>query len=135
MIRNLLKNQRQLFLVLHLSGWFAWGLIIKYAFTMAILEEAAPGYFGYVMVITVIGIILTLGLRLIYRYLWKRQTWVRVLGFLLGCATGGYLWMHTEKYGFGTSTAGNQRLYGLNDQQYHIQWVTVCPNRKLPSFD
>ena len=98
MIRNLLKNQRQLFWVLHLGGWFAWGLIIKYAFTMAILEEAAPGYFGYVMVITVIGMILTLGLRLIYRYLWKRQTWVRALGFLLGCATGGYLWMQTRSF-------------------------------------
>jgi two-component system LytT family sensor kinase len=93
MIRNLLKNQRLLFWVLHLGGWFAWGLIVKYAFTRAMLDDIAPGYFVYVMVITVIGMVISFGLRLVYRYLWKRPAWVQALGFLGGCGMAGYLWL------------------------------------------
>jgi hypothetical protein len=95
-IRSLLKNQRQLFWVLHLGGWIAWGLIVKYAFTRAMLDDIAPGYFVYVMVITVIGMVISSGLRMVYRYLWNRPLWVQAFGFLGGCGVAGYLWLKSR---------------------------------------
>jgi LytS/YehU family sensor histidine kinase len=50
------------------------------------------------MVITVIGIIFSLGLRYIYRFMWNRPLWQQGLGFLLGSSAAGFLWMQTRGY-------------------------------------
>jgi len=97
-IRNLVSDQQKLFWVLHLGGWFAWGIFWKYGYTRAILEDAAPNYFAYVMIITVIGLVLSLGLRLIHRHLWGRTLWIQALGFLLGTSAAGYLWLKSRSY-------------------------------------
>jgi len=97
-IRSIFKDQRRLFWTLQLGGWLTWGVIAKYAFTRAMLEDTAPGYFLYVMVITVIGMVLTLGLRIIYRYLWKRSAWVQTLGFIGGSSAVAYLWLTSRSY-------------------------------------
>jgi two-component system LytT family sensor kinase len=93
MIRKLICNQQRLFWVLHLCGWFAYGVFVKYGLTRAMLEDTAPGYFLYVMIITVIAIVLSLGLRYVYRALWSRPLWVQGIGFLLGSSIAGYLWV------------------------------------------
>jgi signal transduction histidine kinase len=93
MLKDLVKDQRKLFWVLHLGGWLAWGLVGKYGYTVANLDEQAPGYFKYVMLITAIGAVLTLLLRYLYRYLWSRPPWVQALGFLAGTLAAGYAWI------------------------------------------
>ncbi len=93
-----MKDQDKLFWVLHLGGWFAWGILGKYAYTIAILEDAAPNYFLYVMVITVIGLVIALGLRSVYRFLWSHPIWIQALGFLLGTSAAGYLWLRSRSY-------------------------------------
>ena len=104
MIRNLIKDQQRLsqqrlFWLLQLGGWFAWGLVGKYAYTRAMLEEdTAPGYFIYVMAITVIAIVLSLGLRYVYRWLMNRAIWSQVVGLLLGTALAGYAWLQARTY-------------------------------------
>jgi two-component system LytT family sensor kinase len=98
MIRNLASDQRKLFWLLHLGGWLAWGLFAKYAFTRAISEEMVPNYFFYVMVITVIGIVISLGLRYIYRFMWSRPLWQQAVGFLAGSSAAGFLWMQSRSY-------------------------------------
>ncbi len=98
MIKNLVCDQRKLFWVLHLGGWLVWGLFAKYAFTRAISDEMVPNYFFYVMVITVIGIVFSLGLRYIYRFMWSRPLWQQAVGFLLGSSAAGFLWMQTRSY-------------------------------------
>jgi two-component system LytT family sensor kinase len=98
MIKNLASDQRKLFWLLHLGGWLAWGLFAKYAFTRAISEEMVPNYFFYVMVITVIGIVLSLGLRYIYRFMWSRPLWQQAVGFLAGSSAAGFLWMQSRSY-------------------------------------
>jgi len=100
--KNFIKNQRQLFWILHLGGWLAWGVFVKYALTKAMLADTPPRYYLYVMIITAIGIVITLGLRLLYRYLWERPIWVRILGFIVGCGIGGWLMMHSRMYIFST---------------------------------
>ena len=97
-IRNLVKDQRKLFWVLHLGGWLAWGLIAKYAYTRAGMEGTPPNYFLYVMIITVIGIVITLGMRLVYRYLWNHPARTQVLGFIAASAGGGFLWVKSRSY-------------------------------------
>ena len=98
MIKNLATDQRKLFWVLHLGGWLVWGLIGKYGFTWAISDEMSPNYFTYVMLISVIGMVLSLGLRYIYRFLWSRPPWLQALGFLLGSAASGFIWIKTRGY-------------------------------------
>jgi len=104
MISNLIKgqdrlSQQRLFWVLHLGGWFAWGIVGKYAYTRAMLEEdTAPGYFLYVMAITVIAIVLSLGLRYVYRWLINRAIWAQVVGLLLGTALAGFGWLQARTF-------------------------------------
>jgi two-component system LytT family sensor kinase len=95
---NPVSDQRTLFWVLHLGGWFAWGLIGKYGLTRAMLEDTAPNYFIYVMIITVIAIVLSLGLRYLYRYLWSRPLWVQGMVFVLGSSAAGFLWLQSRSY-------------------------------------
>jgi signal transduction histidine kinase len=104
MLGNFIKDhgrlsQDRLFWVLHLGGWFAWGVVGKYAYTRAMLEEdTAPGYFLYVMIITAIAIALTLGLRYVYRWLMPRPIWAQVAGLLLASAAAGYAWLQARSY-------------------------------------
>lgn len=100
MISKLVSNQRSLFWVFHLGGWFLWGLIGKYGFTYAISDEMVPHYFLYVMIITAIGMVFSLGLRYLYRFMWSRPIWQQALTFLLGSAAVGFAWIKTRGYIF-----------------------------------
>jgi two-component sensor histidine kinase len=96
---KIVKDQRRLFWTLHLGGWLAWGLVVKFGLTWATLDEKlAPNYFLYCMIISVVGVIITLVLRLIYRKLWGRVLWLQAVAFGLSCVGGGYLWLKTRGY-------------------------------------
>jgi two-component sensor histidine kinase len=110
-IRNPFGDQRRLFWVLHLGGWFAWGLIGKYGLTRAMLDDTAPNYFLYVMIITVVAIVLSLGLRFLYRYLWSRPLWVQGISFGLGSAAAGFLWLHARTYLYTQWFAGTRDMH------------------------
>lgn len=92
-IRGWFADERRLFWTLQLAGWAGWGLIGKYGFTRITLGEIAPHYGAYVAVITVIAMVLTLGLRVLYRVTWNSAAWVRGIAFLGGSYIAGYLWM------------------------------------------
>jgi signal transduction histidine kinase len=76
----------------------AWGLIGKYAFTLAVLGEVIPNYLAYVAVITLIAIVITLGLRIVYHYVWTRPIWARILAFVAGSGAAGWLWIKARSY-------------------------------------
>ena len=90
-------SQKRQFWVLQIGGWLAWG-IFKYLYTRTILEDTAPNYFAYVMLITVIAMIITLALRLLYKILWERPVWIRAIAFLGGSVGAGYLWLKTRGF-------------------------------------
>ncbi len=94
----LLNDRRRLFWVLQLAGWAGWGLFGKYLYTRAALDEVPPSYAFYVSLITVIAIVITLGLRYLYRYLWDRNIWIRGLAFIGGSAAAGFLWMKSRAF-------------------------------------
>ncbi len=98
MIKDLLENQSRLFWVLHLGGWLAWALVAKYGFTVVTLEEVPPRYFGYVMVISTVGMLLTLLLRYLFKALWGRSLWLQAAAFIGGTVAAGYAWLHARSY-------------------------------------
>jgi two-component sensor histidine kinase len=98
---RLANDQRKLFWVLHLGGWLAWGLIGKYAYTRAISDEMVPNYFLYVMIISAIGVVFSLGLRYLFRFMWSRPIWMQALAFLAGSSAAGFLWIRTRGFIYG----------------------------------
>jgi len=100
--RNLLLNdRRRLFWILQLAGWAGWGLFGKYLYTRAALEDVPPNYALYVALITVIGIVITVGLRYLYRFLWDRNLLIRALGFIGGSALAGFVWIRCRSFIYG----------------------------------
>ena len=98
MVRDLLKNEHKLFWVLHLGGWLVWGLFAKFAYTAITLEKVPPRYFAYAMVISAIGMLITLVLRYLFKWLWGRSVWLQAAGFLAGTMAAGYAWLHARTY-------------------------------------
>jgi len=98
--RDFFRDERRLFWVLQLGGWSAWGLFGKYLYTR-MLDVTPPEYGYYVALISTIAVLLTLGLRYVYRYTWNRPAWVRILVFLGASFVAGYLWMSARSYIYG----------------------------------
>ena len=90
-LRNILKNQPNLFWAFHLGGWASWG-ILRYVYVIALLKDTAPHYAVYMTAITVIAMLMTLVLRYLYRFLWNRAIWIQAIGFVGGSVLTGYLW-------------------------------------------
>ena len=97
-LRNVIKNQPNLFWVFHLGGWALWGIVGKYLYTATMLEEVAPGYAAYVAVITIIGMLISTVLRYLYRSLWNRALWIQAIGLLGGSALAGFAWLKARSY-------------------------------------
>jgi two-component sensor histidine kinase len=102
MIKDLIGNQQRLFWVLHLGGWLFWGVILKYGLQRMTSGEAIPWYFTYAMIITGIAILISLGLRYFFRFMWSRPLWQQVVGFLAGSFAAGYAWFQCRKFIYGT---------------------------------
>ena len=98
MVKDLVNNPSRLFWVLHLGGWLAWALFAKYAYTVITLDEVPPRYFAYAMVISAIGMLLTLVLRYLFKALWGRSLWLQGAGLLIGTVAAGYAWMQARSY-------------------------------------
>jgi two-component sensor histidine kinase len=111
LMKTILKDQKKLFWTLQIGGWFAWGVFWKFGTNWALSDKISPNYFLYVMIITVVAIVLTLGLRYLYRFLWERPLWQQALGFLLGSAAAGKAWMEIRGfiyYGYFEQAKDNQ---------------------------
>lgn len=92
-LNKIIENQKHLFWLFHLGGWVLWGVVAKYLYTTTMLDDIAPGYAAYVAVITVIGMLISLALRYLYRFLWSRALWLQAIGLCGGSALAGYLWI------------------------------------------
>ena len=97
-LKNIIKDRPNLFWAFHLGGWALWGIVGKYLYTAMILEEVAPSYATYVAVITVIGMLISLLLRYLYRFLWDRALWIQAIGLIGGSSLAGYLWLKARGY-------------------------------------
>lgn len=98
-LKNIVKDQPNLFWVFHLGGWALWGIFGKYLYTAMVLEgDVAPNYAAYVAVISVIGMLISLVLRYLYRFLWDRALWIQAIGLIGGSSLAGYLWLKARGF-------------------------------------
>ena len=97
-LKTIVKDQPNLFWVFHLGAWLLWGVVGKYLYTATMLEELPPQYWVYVAIITCIGMVISLLLRYLYRFLWNRAIWIQAIGLLAGSALAGYLWLKARSY-------------------------------------
>jgi two-component system LytT family sensor kinase len=97
-LKTIVKDQPNLFWVFHLGAWLLWGVVGKNLYTATMLEELPPHYWGYVAIITFIGMVISLLLRYLYRFLWNRAIWIQAIGLLAGSTLAGYLWLKVRSY-------------------------------------
>ena len=97
-LKNIIKDQPNLFWLFHLGGWALWGIFGKYLYTTAILGETVPNYAAYVAIITVIGMLLALCLRYLYHFLWNRAIWLQVIGLIGSSSVAGWLWIEARGF-------------------------------------
>ena len=97
-LKTIIKNRPNLFWILHIGGWALWGLVGKYLYTLSWAKEIAPHYEIYVVAISVFGMIITLPLRYLYRFLWNRAIWIQSIGLLGGSALVAYFWIKFRGY-------------------------------------
>ena len=93
-IQQLLEDKRYLFWALQLAGWGSWAL--TFYFGMLVWEKPSAMYMIYLPIISVIGVLITLVLRALYRATWTRDIVVRALAVLIGCYVAGAVWMSSR---------------------------------------
>jgi two-component system LytT family sensor kinase len=89
----LLKNRNTLFWTLHVSGWLAYALS-QYLGTLLYDEkyQHMKGYLTVIVIATIVGFLLSLELRYVYRRLWTRPPRVIMFVALLSCYLFALLW-------------------------------------------
>ncbi len=90
-MRELLQDKGYLFWALQLAGWSAWG--ITFYLGMLVWGQAPANYALYLPVVSTIGMLITLLLRMLYRALWDSDIVWRVVGVLVSSYLAGALWM------------------------------------------
>ncbi|MEM8940624.1 MAG: histidine kinase [Pseudomonadota bacterium] len=88
---HVIDDKRRLFWLLQFGGWASWGA----TFYLGILVWGEPpeNYFVYVPLIALIGMLITLGMRWVYKLTWERGIGVRAFAALGASYCGGVLWM------------------------------------------
>lgn len=83
------EDKRVLFWSLQLLGWTGWGVTFYLA---AVMWGSPDSYNRYVPIITVIGIVISLGMRAIYKATWDWSWGRRVLAVLVTSYLAGAIW-------------------------------------------
>lgn len=89
--QQLLQDKRYLYWLLQLAGWSSWGF--SYYLGILVWGDPPDNYFWYLPVVSAIGILITLALRLAYRTTWEKSIPVRALVVLLGSYLAAAAWM------------------------------------------
>ena len=82
-IQSILQNKLYLFWFLQVVGWSGWGTshlvgVISYG-------KAPANFVYYMLIITPIGLIISLGLRSLYHYMWEMAAIRRIPAILAAC--------------------------------------------------
>ena len=96
-VHRLVRDRGRLFWVLNLSGWTGYTLA---AWLGALAHEKPESYFLVILGTAVIGLVITMFLRLIYRDLWNRSLPALVIGILVASYvfSFGWQWLHNIMY-------------------------------------
>jgi two-component system, LytTR family, sensor kinase len=90
-ISELLQDKRYLFWVFQLTGWSGWG--VSYYLGVLVGGKAPVHYEWYLLLVSLIGMGLTLVLRALYQYTWNMTIARRIAALLVGSYLVGLTWM------------------------------------------
>ena len=87
----LLKDKRYLFWTLQFAGWSGWAM----SFYLGVIVWGQPpeNYLWYLPMIATIGMLLSLVLRSLYRYMWDMELPRRIIAIVAGSYGAGLVWM------------------------------------------
>ena len=90
-MNTILKDKRYLFWTLQFAGWSGWAM----SFYLGVIVWGTPpdNYLWYLPLIATIGMLLTLVLRSIYRYMWEMDLPRRIVAIVAGSYGAGLVWM------------------------------------------
>jgi signal transduction histidine kinase len=88
---DLLHDKRRLFWVLQFAGWSGWAM----SFYLGVIVGGRPpdNYAWYLPVVALIGMLITLALRRVYRLTWERALGLRVFAILAASYCAAVAWM------------------------------------------
>lgn len=89
-IGTVIEDKRRLFWLLQLGGWSGWAA--TYYLGILVRGEPPERYQFYVLIIAIVGMLITLGLRWVYRVTWDRSFAMRGFAVLGASSAGGVLW-------------------------------------------
>ncbi len=87
----LMKDKRHLFWALQFAGWSGWAM--SFYLGVVVWGDVPPNYNWYPPMIATIGMLLTLPLRALYRYMWDMALPRRILAIAAGSYAAGLVWM------------------------------------------
>ena len=88
-LEKFFDDRRMQFWALQLMGWTGWGVTFYVA---AMLWGSPTDYARYVPLITLVGLIITMGMRAIYQATWNWSAWHRLLTVLVVSYLAAVLW-------------------------------------------
>jgi len=96
-IDRFVRDRARLFWTLNLAGWTGYTLA---AWLGALAHEKPDAYFAVILGTAVVGLVITVFLRLIYRELWDRSLIALALGMLAACYvfSFGWQWLQNVMY-------------------------------------
>jgi two-component system LytT family sensor kinase len=123
-IDRLFQSRRTQFWALQLLGWSGWGFTFYLA---AIVWASHVRYSQYMPMAAAMGLIISLGLRQIYRYTWDYQPRHRIAVALVASAAAGVLWRMGRETVFGHLFVQKEKLM-MELQGWDLVFV------RLPEF-
>jgi two-component sensor histidine kinase len=86
---QLVRDRGRLFWILNIAGWAGYTLA---AWVGALAHEKPESYFAVILVTAIVGLVITIFLRLIYRELWSRSMLALAVGTLVACYIFSFGW-------------------------------------------
>jgi two-component system LytT family sensor kinase len=89
-VGRLVRDRGRLFWILNIAGWTGYTLA---AWLGALAHEKPESYFTVIFVTAIVGLVISVFLRLIYRELWNRSLLVIAIGMLIACYVFSIGWI------------------------------------------
>ena len=90
-IEQLIDDKRRAFWFLQIGGWSSWAA--TYYLGILVWGEPPERYYLYLPVVASIGLVITLGLRWLYRTTWERSIGTRAFAILSASYCAGVSWI------------------------------------------
>lgn len=89
-VDQLVRDRGRLFWILNIAGWTGYTLA---AWLGALAHEKPESYFAVILVTAIVGLVITIFLRLIYGDLWNRSPLALAIGMLVACYVFSIGWI------------------------------------------